>query len=360
MTDTIKDDVARIINDSFGGQEWESHFWLSPKGRQVARWTFLAPDWTLSNARIAGRPVFQVGNKTVRRIGLKYWMNMAFVLGASHIGLQALAYSLAGDEDKGDHRFPWQNEVGHKFDIDVTPLMRKMPWRDKESKQRYYIHFGKQAREVLGWIMDPIRTAGVKMSPAVQAALEQLTGHSAGSGFPMEWKRGEYEDYNPSILDTAPLRIKAVAKKFTPFSLRGNNFAFAAPMSKGMTPFKARRALVSAFRGLAEPGFLEEHTKGRATKAQLQKHVEDILDAAEANGLDRKRVFGQGLATARTHYYRKLFTALNKKDMGDAEEAALSLRRLGTSLKSIGQSGERRGAPKADIKKAKKLAKGKR
>jgi hypothetical protein len=305
----IKEEIARFVNDAFGGQEWETLFGLSPKARQGLHWTLLAPDWTLSNLRVAGRPLFHPRGVT-GRAGLRYWRNMALALFLSHNALNLL---LVG-------RPTWDNEEGHEYDIDVSPLMKWLPWR-KAGKQRYYVHFGKQAREVLGWAQDGISTLGRKLSPAVQTVMEQITGHQPG-GFPADWERDAYAE--TGIAATWWPRTKAIAAKFIPFSMRGNNFAFAAPMSKGMTPYKARRKMVSALRAYAEPGWFHSG----ATEGNLQDLVRGIIKAAKANGHDGEKLYRQALGHARRHYSRILTKAMENNDKGAADDAAKALLRL--------------------------------
>lgn len=329
--DQIKESVAEVVNDAYGGQEWEAKFWLSPKARQVMHWTLLAPDWTVSNLSIATKPIFR--GQIPRRAGARYWINMGVFLGSTTV---LLNYIFSGHG-------PWDNEDEHKSDIEVTGLMRRLPWADPNDKQRYYMHFGKQAREVIGWATNFWKMLGSKFSPGLQVGIEQITGHSAGSGFPLEWKRDDF--YEPTFAESAPMRVKAVAAKFLPFSLRGANFAFTAPLSKGMTPFKAKRTMVSALRAFAEPSFFASHTKGAATKEDLQALVRDTMDAAESNGLDADRLFGQSLGIARSHYYGKLFSALEKQDEDGVNEAAESLKLLATEAENVWNSARSRQLP---------------
>ena len=41
----LKEKLAHLVNDAFGGQEWVTHWWCSPIARQLLHVMFLAPDW---------------------------------------------------------------------------------------------------------------------------------------------------------------------------------------------------------------------------------------------------------------------------------------------------------------------------
>lgn len=326
----VRETVAGVINDAFGGQEWESKFWLTPKGLQYARRAALAPDWTLSNIRIAGRTITEIKDPVVRRIAFTYWRNMILSIGAA---TQAMNYWSTGN-------FTWDNEVGHKMDIDYTPLRRKLnklyaaiiPGAefDPNNKQRHYIRIAKQAREIISWFDDPLKIAGSKASPLVREIFKQATGHQAGSGFQAEWTREQQQFW-----ETIPKRIKSMAELFTPFSLRGNQFAFSLPASKGMTPFKAISRFQQALDAKEWIVFGRHVAKWEA--------VDAIAQAADANGLNAEQLYTAAMGSVRGKYYTRYFEALEKEDWEKANEVALILKNLGVTEKNIQQSAKRRG-----------------
>jgi hypothetical protein len=132
----------------------------------------------------------------------------------------------------GEGRFTWENEPGHKF-YDV------MVGRDEKGR-RQYVNFGKQVQEPLRWLYEPLKIGGAKLSPAIQIAIEQLTGSST-TGFPMEFKDEEGGEELAG-------RVKAVGEKFVPFSFSGTNYAFALPRSTGATGYKVIEGLKRAIR----------------------------------------------------------------------------------------------------------------
>ncbi|MFQ5472432.1 MAG: hypothetical protein ACE5FA_06065, partial [Dehalococcoidia bacterium] len=48
----IKQATAQYVNNAFGGQQW-SRFWMGKRGQELMRLMLFAPDWTISNARVA-------------------------------------------------------------------------------------------------------------------------------------------------------------------------------------------------------------------------------------------------------------------------------------------------------------------
>ena len=351
----IKEKVAEYLNDAFGGQEWEAKLWADPKMQQSLQAIILAPDWTISNLNIAGMTpsrMKQLAKDPIkRRLHAKYWRNMIPTLIASHTGLQLAIYMLAGDEERGDKPFNWDNEVDKKLDIDVTPLYRSMPWNNPNDKTRRYVHFGKQARETLGWVKNPIETLYRKSSPVVKIATEQILEEEGISGFPAEYKEniGTFPYVDQPGKEIA-LRGKALVKHFIPFSWRGSNFAFTAPMSKGMTNWKATRAMEKALDYYADPTplFRKLTKKIKGDKKvyftnKLDILYEDIIEAAILNGIDPTYSQQYALGNVVSKYYRLYFKALEEQDEKNLiryEDALLRLSRKGKSLRA---SMERKG-----------------
>jgi hypothetical protein len=311
----IKSDIASFLNNAFGGQEWESKFWMSPKNLQYSRRALLAPDWTYSNLAIAKSPFSP--SPIMRRFGRRYWRNMTLSIFSA---IQGANYALNGHPT-------WDNEIGHRMDIDVTKIVHAYPWSDKN--RRYYVKIAKQAREIQSWFQDPLKIAGNKMNPIAREVFEQATGHSAGSGFPAIWMREDKGFY-----ESIPQRIWSIAGMFTPFSLRGNNFAFSLPMSKGMTNYKAIRGFQKALDAKEWMVFGKRVTKVDA--------IREIAKACELNSLNTEQLFTAALSDVRGKYYKEYFEALEKQDFDKVNETAQILYDLGATDKTIQQSMKRR------------------
>jgi N12 class adenine-specific DNA methylase len=333
----VKEKVAELVNDMFGGQEWEGKFWLTPKGRQVLHWFLLAPDWTLSNIQVAAKSFSQAKDPVTRKVLSRYWRNMlagffAFVATANYVLTR---------------RWPWQNEPGHKLDIDVTPIMRALPWTDPDEERRYFIKPGKQFREVVRYVTDPVGIVGPKMSPGMHIFVEQITGHQAGQwGWEMPWARDELGWY-----ESLPERTLSVMEKFTPFAVRGHNFAFTFPMSRGMSWYKAQKSYEDIIRAQVDPSLYR-----RLMPSQDAERLKAEIDAAaELNGLDPKDLYQQANSLVRGSYYGEFWKAMDRQDMKDAERLAGILRALGAKREGLEASGERRGVRPETIRQGRTM-----
>lgn len=322
----IKEKMAHFVNDAFGGQEWESKFWLRPKHLQMSRRLLLAPDWTLSNINIAGRLIKDIHDPVLRRATMIYWRNMAMSVFGT---IQTLNYASTG-------HFTWDNEVGHKLDFDITglmkhlgPVMDKMPGFEYQPKSRYYVRIAKQAREILSYFQDPLKIVGHKLSPVARQVARQMTSADPGSGFEAGWKRE-----NKEFWESVPLRVKSIAEMFTPFSLRGNQFAFSMPMSRGMTNHKAIKAYQRALDAKQWWVFGKRVTKVGAVKA--------ITKAAQGNQLNIDQLFRVSISSVRGKYYKRFYDALESENFEEANKIAEILYDLGATNETIEQSLKRR------------------
>ncbi len=340
----IKAKVASIVNDAVGGQEWESHFWATPRAQQNLQLGFLAPDYSFSNLRIFGRAFTGATDPVIGPFTRRYWLWMALTLfGLGNIMNKA-----------GSGHWMWENEPGRRFNIDITNLMRKVnevvPWKDaEEEQQRYYLTIGKQAREVFRYFTDPPEIVGAKMSPAVRQVFEQMAGHSPGTAWPAPWQQGDYYGAPAmSFYESLPKRVANIFSEFIPFVVRGNNFALTFPMRRGMSTWQATRAWEDLIRAQVDPTFLDKMISIKNTETL----VDDIIAAAEANGVNPVETFKQARSTVRTDYYGRMWRAIDQEKMSDADKYAKILLRLGVDERGIMSSGETRGMESKQIGQA--------
>lgn len=364
----IKETVASFVNDAFGGQEFIEvptfqpgrrlgTELATPKEMQIAQAVLFAPDWTISNLRVAGRAAGELvktvtpgtkANPVARRLGLRYWRNMVATLMGSAVAAQYLIWMGFGDDDDELEPFPWNNEIGHEWDVDVTPIRKRIARAlgQEEPEGRFYVHAGKQAREVARYFSDfpdgLVEQLGNKSSVLVRATLEQMTSHSAGSGFPMPWAergfRAELEGW-----DEVKARAKQAGQTFVPFSFQENNFAFSLPQRKGMTRYKGIRYYADAIDSWIDPSWWDR-VKDRRTPEEQQAALIDVMkrvdQAAATNGLDlrtRKSLYSHARAIHRSKWYGRFWTAIEEEDVEAANEAAEMLFRLrvtGPNLRS--------------------------
>ncbi len=357
-----KEEIARHINNAFGGQEFLEVPSLKRKGErslaepmtikqvQLAHALVFAPDWTWSNIRVAGSAV--ISNATspksiTAQLGRQYWKGMVVSLMMMHTMAQMAIWSLLAGDDDDMEPFPWDNELGHEWDVDVTPIKRavqKTLGMDVQ-EHRSYVHAGKQAREVIRYFEDfpdgLFTNIGNKSSVVARTLLEQSTGHAAGSGWPAPWVDQGFND-GLEGWEQVWSRAKAAGENFVPFSWQENNFAFALPIRKGMTRYKAMRYHQDA---------LQEHIDHPRRRDAVIALIKEIDEAARINGIDedsRKRSFNNARSKIRGEHYRKFFEALEDQDWKEADQEAEILFRLGATTGSAKASAKRRGVEGID------------
>ncbi|MEA2036504.1 MAG: hypothetical protein U9O94_03285 [Nanoarchaeota archaeon] len=238
----IKQETAEFINDTFGGQNWDR---VTPKQLQVARWTLLSPDWTVSTFKQA-LSVTGFGKKHKETTGLRKKMGASFVgkVALYYAGGLQLLNAYFRDVDKRNNPDKYK---GQKLSISDYTMLGNAPGHKthlfagrNEDGTENYIRAGKQFRELPELIAHPFKKIGGKASPALTTIAEIFTGHSL-SGF-------EDEDlYKKKGFDLAFGMIKKTAKLGLPFSVtklfdknsewHGENLIW--PTSKGMTKYKA-------------------------------------------------------------------------------------------------------------------------
>jgi len=345
----VKETVAKYCNDNYGGQEWLNMKYLrNPKVRQVFTQNFMSIDWTLSQIRMGTWP-FRFGGKTpqekfklqlMRKIGRRHWFNYLQTISFFTI---AANYALNG-------RGPWDNEKGHKLDIDYTNLWRSLPWnsgligkswKEEVEYARRYIGIGKAGRELWRWVTDGLTAYGYKLSPLASLIFEQLTGHTPGSSFPEPWHNEDLEAY-----EKVYERFKGLIEKFRPFAFSGNNAFFAFPARKGMTHWKATecyKKIYNAKAHIAAGGIGAEFTKAyHILDKDEKKLVKEIIEACKLNKVDYKAANSQALSKIRTEFYRRFWRASMKQNVKDCNRYADALYELGVTPENLLQSMKRR------------------
>ncbi len=351
----IKEQVASLLNDAFGGQEWQTKFWLEPKVRQAYSRFFLAPDWTLSTIRsvplasdiattartqlprVFGKeelPGLYEGIGNVRR--LKFWGAELAAIATATIAAQYAINKMFGDSEKGDKEFPWENEYNSRNRVDVTPIMRQMPWHDPKDKTRRYVNLGKRPAEILRWFSNPMEQLESKAARPVAELVKQIAGMEGS--FQAEWKRD-----HESFIESLPARGKSVAKEFLPFSFSGSQFVLSLPMAKGMTKYKAQQAFQSVYEVAAEPSRVKAILRGQPfAEGDLKSMVSQISDAAERNGVNSEEVRRRSISIVRGHHYDLFFKAMQKGDQESMTHEEEALSRIGATHRGLQESIQRK------------------
>ena len=348
----VKERVASLLNDAFGGQEWASKFWLEPKVRQMMSRFLLAPDWTLSTVRsvpgvsdvasaarsqapkLRGRESFPTSYEGTGNLSrLRFWGGEVAAIATATIAAQYAINKMFGDDKKGDKPWVWENEYGNRYTVDVTPIMRQMPWHDPKDQTRRYVNLGKRAAEIVRWVSEPMANIESKAARPIAEIFRQVTGTEGD--FKAEWKRD-----HESFLESLPARGKSLAKEFLPFSLTGTQFVLSVPMRKGMTKYKAEQAYESVYEVAANPNRFKSFLRGQpASEGTLREMVQQITDAAEANGVRANAVRQRALSIVRGHHYDLYFKAMQAGDQEKmAEEKDILFHRLGATPQGMLES----------------------
>jgi len=345
----VKKRVASLLNDAFGGQEWQTKFWLSPQMRRNMSRFFLAPDWTFSTLRsvpfmsdalsMTRGQLSRLGGAGAAPVSMegllgnlgraRFWGAEIAALATATIAAQYAIYQAFGKKERGDKPWIWQNETGQNRRVDATPLIRNLPWHDPKDQTRYYVNLGKRPEEIVGWFSGMDRTIMSKMARPVAEVFRQVTGTEGD--FKAEWKRD-----HEAFLESLPARAKSAAKEFLPLSLSGNQFALSLPYRKGMSKYKAQQAFESAYEIQADPSRFKSFLRG--VPADPTKALADIMDAAHRNGVPADPIRKRALSTVRGAHYDAFFKAFQKGDQSTMEKEASALLRLGAGIESIKKS----------------------
>ena len=284
-------EIAKYINDAFGGQNW-AQMAVDPTFERVLRNVMLAPDWTYSNLRIAGRPLIDPSfPPDIKDKHHQYWVKMiSFQMAIAVAAQAALKNALAPDDDEME-MYAFNNPGDHTFGyVDVTPLVRKIGFIGKlagaddddiRRGTRFYTHSGKQFREVLRAGKDPLVYWGTKVSPAMTAMWGYVSGHSV-TGWEHDFAKDKFWSSEGAVK-----RGKFVAELFLPFSLQG--IAFDDPKAKATGSFLLSTPIS---REITEGGMryifnerLKKYIKGGEPVENLHELGVDLIDAGLRNGL---------------------------------------------------------------------------
>jgi hypothetical protein len=262
-----------------------------------------------------------IWNSLVMGLALTAWPNI----------LQAVIYAATrpfGDDDDEEAKakdvmFSAQNEMHRRFHVDVTPVIRHMPWYkgDPTGHRRFFVRWGKQMYEVTnGWMLDPVNTALRKTSMPVQMAMGFATGTSPGSDYPLAFK-----DQGMAGLVWTPRegfwgsRLAFLGSHFVPFSLPSLiNMSDAAPLSlisqvsKGMTTGTASRQLTKIFMTYAWPDSWEDISKNPQARENLRALSMAVVEAVERNGYPTDKMINDAKGAVLRNLYPKLFEELER------------------------------------------------
>jgi hypothetical protein len=313
-----KIEMAQLINDTFGGQNWDI-LMINPQVQQILRWTLLSPDWTISTIRQALSPLgignvyksdkFWSGSKTTRaKKGTAFWLKAGLYFG---IGINLLnIYFRKKDEEENSELYEDEltfkertllgNTIGHKSHLFIGRY---------ENGEEKYLRWGKQFRELPELVESPLKKIGGKASPQLQLGSQLFTGHSL-SGYEnwdlkdkkgLDWIYGATKTVSKSFLPFSSSNIVRSDKEWKPIDL-------FMPSSKGMSPSQAIKYYKKGMSFNEETGLIDFDLD----------YITDIYEAAVRNKLDAYGLYKISVTSVkseRTNDIKK-----NLKSIEDAKE----------------------------------------
>ena len=300
----MMDDIAKYVNDALGTQEWEQYLWATPMARDVMNVFIYAPDWTLSALNISGVPEMGVSSLSQAKwlgydgkTDFAQWRRSTrylpgffmWVFLALPTVLQASITAAYGDDD--DKLFPWENEKGKKFAANISPLIRhaaKQKGIEPPTRQTY-VQAGKQVKEVIGWLKDPVGTAFGKSSASVRIPITATTGVISPSMKTADvWSARNDEDKWAKVLgNMLPFAFSSLKRQEIWGGAVGTVLTVSMPRTSGVSGYATAQEVGDALTNFAE----DRDVQGLApavAKAALDTRILDLKDAYMRQGASEK------------------------------------------------------------------------
>jgi hypothetical protein len=250
--DTFKYETAQLVNDTFGGQNWDV-LMVNPQTVQLMTWFLLSPDWTVSTMRQALAPTglgsatkTKEGKKMRAKAGKRFWLKAMLYYGA---GINILNYlNRKEDMEENPEYYPDKDDYGFwdytMFGNTIGNQTRLFMDRYDDGSERY-LRWGKQFREFPELLFDDtgfnppqatLKKLGGKASPLAQLGSQIFTGKTL-SGFEnydlKDKKRIEYVYGLTKTLMRTPLPFSTQAALDKTKEWKFSNVFI--PSSRGMT-----------------------------------------------------------------------------------------------------------------------------
>jgi len=244
MTIKSKREIAQFVNDTFGGQNWDT-LMVTPKEVQMLTWSLLSADWTVSTTRQALAPtgigkIYEETKGLRKSVGWKFWARAALYFG---LGINSLNVMFRDWDMKENPQY--YKDKKYSF-MDKTMFGNTLGKKTYLFRGRYsdgterYIRWGKQFRDFFELLIHPIQKIGGKIAPLPQLISQIFTGHSF-SGFKND------DVYGKEGLEKTLGIFKTIAKSVLPISTRRfmqENMEFkpldvVMQSSKGMSRYTA-------------------------------------------------------------------------------------------------------------------------
>lgn len=232
--------VAKMVNDVFGGQNWELHKsrLLNDKNLlRIGRAIFQSPDWNMSALRSSSAALSSDPLRSTMGVG--YLKNAAKV----YVGMNLVNYLLSG-------HLMIDNQPGRKFHLDNGEL---------GPGHRFYGNpIVKHSAEAVHLATDPVAFFGRKIASPWQGIVAALSGHTL-SGYPSHLQQAEDQAHEEgreiSIPESVVRRGQDLFGSAMPFNLTQltsprEAWKLAVPMTeaKGLNTYDAFPMLAEAYR----------------------------------------------------------------------------------------------------------------
>lgn len=293
-TKMAKREIGQLINDTFGGQNWDT-LMMTPKEVQMMTWSLLSADWTLSTTRQALSPtgigaVYKETANMRKKMGAMFWARAAIYFGVGINALNTLFRSYDMKENPQYYKgrdYTWIDKT--MFGNSVGRKTRLFVGRYKDGSERY-LKWGKQFSDFFELLTSPLEKIGGKAAP-IPGLISEI---------------GDIEKHGRKNIDIALDVGKKLIEAPIPFALRRmmrDKVEFKPsdvfmPSSKGMTRYRAieyfklalidkdydrvREVYENCLRNNLAPSQLLQGASSwieHEIMAEVAKDVEDIKDA---------------------------------------------------------------------------------
>jgi uncharacterized small protein (DUF1192 family) len=347
---------APYINAEIGGIDPVSYPFMNPAAVKWLRRVMLSWQWTFGAWEAAGGGALTRSitgfslHPDVQSFMLVRWARMlSGVMYGVPLLMQFIISSIArmsGDDD--NELWVWDNEIGRQNSFDITPMLRmigrspRVAWMKDTlpfgglipaaigddptlGNRRYYMHFGKQAWEIMRWFQDPGGNAYSKAALPLQRMFVAINGSAPNSNFEESFKGRPFGE-------TFAERLSYFAGVVTPMSLssyRQNKDAgfltAVGPVSKGVSASAAADNIRTILRAYADR---KEYSALLASPKYWNNYPNmavDWLRAAERNGHNPKIVLRDAMKPITTHYYREVYASLPSRPTEKVDEERLAI-----------------------------------
>jgi len=254
--ETYKFEMASLVNDTFGGQNWDV-LMVNPQTVQLMTNFLLSPDWTVSTMRQALSPTgigsamkTKEGKAIRKKAGARFWLKALLYFGVLINGLNVL--NRKKDMEDNPEFYPDKEDFGFwdytMFGNPIGSQTRLFMGRYSDGTERY-IRWGKQFRELPELFYDDtgfnfpqsfLKKLGSKAAPLPQLGSQLFTGKtlSGFENYDLKDKKGQewlYGIAKTIMKSPLPFSTSTMLDKTKEFKLDN----IVVPSSKGMTPRKA-------------------------------------------------------------------------------------------------------------------------